>query len=923
MKSVSKLKDDGRRHEQREEWEKAIQVYLQVLRISEESETEVELPLFNRIGDLCVRLGRDMDAVRYYEQAADRYADAGLYNNAIALCNKALRYDPDRLELMKKLGQFSASQGFVTDARRYFLEYAERQFNSGHIDDALNALEDFANVSEDAEVRELLGRRLHAHGRLAEAVAELERARELRIAAGESSKAQALRAEIEAIDPSASFDDEAAAPKPAGADPVATEDVATDELPELIDLNDSLTLGASMPGSGAVETPGSARMEGLETGHFEPPAADEGFDGIEIEDYSTTPDEPGYTIEGLESTTLDIANSGAGLEPLDLGFDVVHDEPAFDLPLLDDDDDEGPGFDLPLLDDEADDDDDVMPTPPDFEFSGGEPESFAPPRVFEAGDDEDPWGLDTGETDEDADETEGDRDFDLPLIGDEVAGMAPTSAMESSSDMSLDALLADLRVDDLLDAEAASHEAGIGSLDVDTDDDDVALEFAAADEFAFDGVAEDDSSAEDVAIEDTAAQSRAAREAQEEQAAATEAMASSPPSPSSSIEDEAFWYDDDADLPASRILDDVASDAGPTFELETEPDAAAWTAHGHALFDTVFDADIERPDDTVERSDDTVERPDDTVERPDDTVERPDDTVERPDDTFEPVFETEPVVEAERGRVHEDFEDQDVVAEVSLDAAVPEDEWAEPAAAAPEEQGAAEPAGRETEWALPPASDEAATDRDPWSSSEDRSDAEAEHVAPAAPSPAVRGAAPPPRAPGPAEGEEFVDLAALLAEEDPQDGTRFRVQETAPTGDEDRDFAELLSQFKAKVSEHLPREDATAHYDLALAFKEMGLVDEAIAEFQIALRAGSMRLKVYEELGQCFLLKEQYNIAVKVLKTALGMQYDDELELLGVYYQLGRAYEGLGRRDDARDAYERVLGMDINFEDVTERLAQL
>jgi tetratricopeptide (TPR) repeat protein len=171
--------------------------------------------------------------------------------------------------------------------------------------------------------------------------------------------------------------------------------------------------------------------------------------------------------------------------------------------------------------------------------------------------------------------------------------------------------------------------------------------------------------------------------------------------------------------------------------------------------------------------------------------------------------------------------------------------------------------------------------------------------------------------------DEYIDLGSFLTEDDKEVTTRFRVEETAPTGDEDRDFAELLSQFKSKVQKHVPAEDAAAHYDLGLAFKEMGLIDEAIGEFQIALRAGHMRLRVYEELGQCFLTKEQYNIAVKVLSRALETKFDDELELLGVYYHLGRAYEALGRRDEARDAYERVLGMDINFGDVTDRLARL
>ena len=119
MKQIAKLKDEARKHEQREEWDRAIQAYGEVLRLGEAGDgAELDLPLYNRVGDLYVRLGRAAEAVKYYEQAADKYAEAGLYNNAIALCNKALRYDAGRVELLKKLGQFSASQGFFTDARR-------------------------------------------------------------------------------------------------------------------------------------------------------------------------------------------------------------------------------------------------------------------------------------------------------------------------------------------------------------------------------------------------------------------------------------------------------------------------------------------------------------------------------------------------------------------------------------------------------------------------------------------------------------------------------------------------------------------------------------------------------------------------------------------------------------------------------------
>ncbi|MGH7554974.1 MAG: tetratricopeptide repeat protein, partial [Longimicrobiales bacterium] len=196
MTSVIKLKDEARRYEQQEDWDQAIQLYLRVLRGSEGGDVEVDLPLYNRIGDLYLRLGRAPDAVTYYEQAADHYAEAGLYNNAIALCNKALRYAPGRLALVRKLGRFCALQGFTTDARRWFLTFAERMFIQGAAEEALDALEDFATISEDAEIRELLARHLHGHGKTDEALVEFRRAYGMRVAAGDHAGASELKSEV-------------------------------------------------------------------------------------------------------------------------------------------------------------------------------------------------------------------------------------------------------------------------------------------------------------------------------------------------------------------------------------------------------------------------------------------------------------------------------------------------------------------------------------------------------------------------------------------------------------------------------------------------------------------------------------------------------------------------------------------------------
>ena len=181
---------------------------------------------------------------------------------------------------------------------------------------------------------------------------------------------------------------------------------------------------------------------------------------------------------------------------------------------------------------------------------------------------------------------------------------------------------------------------------------------------------------------------------------------------------------------------------------------------------------------------------------------------------------------------------------------------------------------------------------------------------------------PPPREERAAPAGGYVDLGALILEDDEpgEASTRFVVPEEEPTGDEDRDFADMLAVFRQKVSENIAAEDSSSHYDLGLAFMEMGLVDEAIAEFQVALRGGANPLATLEVLGHCFVEKGQFGVATRVLDRALHLPAASESDLIGVHYQLGRAHEALGNPGAAREQYERVVELDIRFRDAALRL---
>jgi len=171
---------------------------------------------------------------------------------------------------------------------------------------------------------------------------------------------------------------------------------------------------------------------------------------------------------------------------------------------------------------------------------------------------------------------------------------------------------------------------------------------------------------------------------------------------------------------------------------------------------------------------------------------------------------------------------------------------------------------------------------------------------------------------------EFVDLSAMVLDEEmPRRDTRMKVADEEPTGDEERDFHEMLSRFRQGIEENIDEADFQSHYDLGIAFKEMGLLDEAIAELQKALRAPEGKLRVSEALGACFLEKGAHVVAESILRRSLELPSSGDQERLGILYWLGRALEEQGKRVEARELYGRVFAVDIRFMDVGERVKAL
>lgn len=718
MANNAKLRDQARLLEQKESWREAIAAYRQIL---ENPEGANDIGLWNRVGDMHTRLNETEKAVEAYESAVTAYADAGLHNNAIALCRKILRLVPGRAQVYLKLGQIYAAKGFFADARQNFLEFAERMQRAGKLDASFDALKEFADLSPaDTDVRRLLAEQLVSHERVPEAVEQLRILIAQAEEQGAAGVAEELRAQIRAVAPDADTSALVRAARAAGSDDFhavfaldATPAAPAAESPAGLEprAGGEISLGEITPLAGLEHT----ALDGLEPTSLAAPAAFE-------------PAPPALQEESGLSLDFHI-------EPLDAAPPAA----AAPAPLA-----QGPELDLVLPGGETQDAEEAEPLPLMDVDDFGSPPAVSPVAGLETA-----WGLSPALEEESG---------DLPLMdfSDDLPPPAP--------------VLAAVPARDRLEALREHYAAAPG----------------------------------DAAVRD-------------------ELLAV--------LAERGLGYEGEA-------------------LLEEGYRALAARAEYPAALDTVAALLRLRPGDAT-------------------LLQK----------QVEYAFRS-----GDRERL--------VPAYMSL---------GEHLLASGEETKGLAVFKRVQEL--------------------DPENARARALLAPAPS---RASAPSPPAPAAGPESDYIDLGALILDDDRSTpSTRFVVEEREPTGDEDRDFAEMLSHFRQKVAENIEAEDSGSHYDLGLAFKEMGLLDEAIAEFQVALRGGANPLATLELLGQCFVEKGQYAVAGRVLDRALRITGSTDSELIGVLYQLGRTEEAMGRSDTARDFYERVLSIDIRFRDAARRAEAL
>lgn len=171
------------------------------------------------------------------------------------------------------------------------------------------------------------------------------------------------------------------------------------------------------------------------------------------------------------------------------------------------------------------------------------------------------------------------------------------------------------------------------------------------------------------------------------------------------------------------------------------------------------------------------------------------------------------------------------------------------------------------------------------------------------------------------EEDDFFDLAAEIEQELTQEGVFQGTDLLVPPSEQS--LEEIVEGFKKGVAEHLSPTDYDTHFNLGIAYREMGLLDEAIGEFQLAAKDPRHLVLCCSMLGLCFLDKGLPELAIKWYHRGLEAPGLGEEDMLGLLYDLGVAHLASEDTATAYKTFVEIYGINTNYRDVVARIEEL
>jgi tetratricopeptide (TPR) repeat protein len=147
--------------------------------------------------------------------------------------------------------------------------------------------------------------------------------------------------------------------------------------------------------------------------------------------------------------------------------------------------------------------------------------------------------------------------------------------------------------------------------------------------------------------------------------------------------------------------------------------------------------------------------------------------------------------------------------------------------------------------------------------------------------------------------------------------------ESAPRATQGVDVDQMFAKFKAGVRAQVTNADSATHYDLGVAYKEMGLVADAINEFEAAARDPSRECMCHAMIGMIHLEQGALDQAAESYIKGLAAAEKTVEQEMSLYYDLGNVYEMKGKNQDALYYFQKIARRDPGYRDVADRIQAL
>ncbi|MEM9558246.1 MAG: tetratricopeptide repeat protein [Acidobacteriota bacterium] len=960
--------------------ENAIKEYRKVL-----GENPNDINTLNRVGDLYARLERYDEAVRLFSQIAEQYTRDGFFVKAIAIYKKIIKLDPTALTVYERLAELYHKQGLLNEARTQYQVLADYYQKHDNATSAITIYQRMSEIEPENPTFHLKLAELYESQRLVDkAIREYRQLADLMIVNGSVDEAvQVYLKALEIGSDNLVFVREAVGGLHEGGHTAAAAKV----LAKAVDLNPEATQVATQVGlddgaASAADAEGLAEDEVTveEAAAQEPEPADDVFSAEPHDDAFELPE---TSFSDLDDAFSEFGSDGSTEVEIDL---EVPDEFELELELEDDGDDALPEVELSFDEPESDSSESADEGAADLSFEDESevfvldleddeiPESMVQPppdvgdesgtsfdTLFGAGDEPeapvdavaDAVAEDVAE---DVDEFEFDVEFEVtpePVdssgdFGDDTLAVQEAAESIDSGfaieppdsfeiDWSADAM-SDLEVPAPEDEEpvlaetpeqAPEIDLEVGEFEVDFDEvADAAADAAADDAVEFEDVdAAGDGVAEDLAEEPVeAADDAPAAVRREEDLVAEAKVFAKYGLREKALDrlDELFEsYPEHLEGLALRIRldleggrhDEVVTRAAQLSQASrSQSESEPWATVRQELLDAGFGVDgdsvLSGPGEkpvAISGEDDRIAQllEDLSLESFEDSASSLDETAfdslleDSSPPPAPPAAAAPPPAPPEAPPANDEVQLISLVDELGLDELDDTEDYGEATIAA-----APTPPAPPVEAPPPDSLDETGMS---WL--DDAPPAET----PAASSDAIFD-----------EEDDFFDLAAELEAELGSDAASIDLGGVSSSMEpQEQSLEEIIEGFKQGVAENLSAEDYDTHFNLGIAYREMGLMDEAIGEFQLASKDPRYLVESASMLGICFLEKGLPELAVRWYRKALEAPGVTEDATLGLLYDMGNAYVAMGDPDAAYRTFVEIYGMNTNFRDVSVRMQEL